>query len=74
MPTTDKEAKLITEIISEYLGPRVASELTRRLHEEVGACTDNESLRVSLKMLFTLCRKFPWIDGNPHEVKWGDDH
>ena len=74
MPTTDEEAQHISKIISEYLGPRVASELTLRLHKEVGEHTDNESLKVSLKMLYTLCRAFPWIDGNPHEVKWGDDH
>ena len=74
MPTTIEEAQHITELISEYLGPRVASELTARLHKEVGEKTDNDSLKVTLKMLYTLCRDFPWKDGNPHKTKWGDDH
>ena len=79
MPTSDSEAQQITKIISEYLGPRVAAELTERLHKEVGKNTDNESLRISLEMLFTLCRQFPWKDTYPtggmgKEVQWGDDH
>jgi hypothetical protein len=51
MPTNTNEALHISKIINEYIGPRVASQLTERLYEEVGKTTDNESLRVSLQML-----------------------
>ena len=54
MPTSQEEARKIYELINEYIGPRVAQELTERLHKEVGAHTDNESLAISLAMLFEL--------------------
>jgi len=54
MPTNINEALHISQIINEYIGPKVASELTGRLYEEVGKTTDNESLRISLQMLRDL--------------------
>ena len=54
MPTSVDEARKIQEIMDEYLPQRDAREVTRRLDEEVGQLTDNESLKVSLKMLRDL--------------------
>lgn len=54
MPTNQKEAKKIYQIINEYIGPKIAKELTSRLSLEVGKESDNESLRVSLEMLSSL--------------------
>ena len=54
MPTSVNEARKIQEIMDEYLPLRDAREVTRRLDEEVGQLTDNESLKVSLKMLRDL--------------------
>ena len=57
MPTNQQEAKKIYQIINEYIGPRVAKELTARLSSEVGKESDNESLRISLEMLSSLYNK-----------------
>ncbi len=54
MPTSNGEAKKIQEIIDDFLTPNQAREITRRLDEEVGQNTDNESLRDSLTMLRKL--------------------
>ena len=54
MPTSPSEAEKIASIINEYIEPSVAKELTGRLHEEVGQLSDNDSLKVSLKMLKSL--------------------
>ena len=54
MPTSVREAENIYRIINEFLSPEDAREVTRRLDEEVGQVTDNESLQVSLKMLRDL--------------------
>ena len=56
MPTSDSEAKKIQEIINDFLTKDQAKEITRRLDEEVASNTDNDSLRVSLKMLRSLYR------------------
>ncbi len=57
MPTSMSEAHKIASIINEYIGPKVAKELTSRLDEEVGQQSDNDSLKVSLQMLKMLYNK-----------------
>ena len=54
MPTSREEADKIYSIINEYLGPKISTELTRRLDEEVGQKSENDSLRISLSMLRNL--------------------
>ena len=54
MPTSIKEAVHISNIINYYLGPRVSSELTKRLYDEIGQETENDSLKASLEMLKDL--------------------
>lgn len=54
MPTSINEAKKIQEIINSFLSNEQAIEITQRLDDEVGKKTDNDSLRVSLKMLREL--------------------
>ena len=54
MPTSVSEATSICEILNEFLSLEDAREVTNRLHEEIGKNTDNESLKVSLKMLRDL--------------------
>jgi hypothetical protein len=51
MPTSNDEAKRICDIINDFLSEEQALEITRRLDEEVGIHTDNDSLKVSLRML-----------------------
>ena len=51
MPTTNAEALQIAKIVSEYISAEVARELFKRLDEEVGAHSANESLRHTLAML-----------------------
>lgn len=71
MPTTKGEAEKISTIINEYLGPKVAQELTGRLACEVGKTSSNDSLKESLSMLASLynveltCSKL----SNPLEVE-----
>ena len=54
MPTSVSEAKRIQGIIDDFLTLEQAKEITKRLHEEVGENTDNDSLKVSLAMLKNL--------------------
>ena len=54
MPTSVSEAKRIQRIINDFLTLEQAKEITQRLHEEVGENTNNDSLKVSLKMLKSL--------------------
>ena len=54
MPTSNDEAKKIVSIMNEYLSDSDAQSITRRLDEEVGQASDNDSLKVSLKMLRAL--------------------
>tara|TARA_Y100000310_G_C20623474_1_gene784581 strand:+ start:411 stop:608 length:198 start_codon:yes stop_codon:yes gene_type:complete len=54
MPTSDSEAKKIQEIMDDFLTAQEAKEITKRLDEEVGKHTDNDSLKVSLEMLRKL--------------------
>ncbi len=54
MPTTPLEAKQITTIIDRYLPFEKAKQCTRELRDEVGAHTDNQSLKVTLEMLAIL--------------------
>tara|TARA_R100000656_G_C3902645_1_gene119147 strand:+ start:88 stop:261 length:174 start_codon:yes stop_codon:yes gene_type:complete len=54
MPTSDREARKIQEIINDFLTVDQAKEITKRLVEEVGDKTDNDSLRDSLNMLRRL--------------------
>ena len=54
MPTSNDEAKNIVSIMNEYLTPEDAQSITRRLDEEVGRKSDNDSLKVSLQMLRAL--------------------
>ncbi|MAF24228.1 hypothetical protein CL634_01375 [bacterium] len=51
MPTSNDEAKRICDIINDFLSEEEALAITRRLDEEVGVHTDNDSLKVSLRML-----------------------
>lgn len=51
MPTSINEAKKIQEIINDFLTEDEAKEITKRLYEEVGQKTDNDSLKTSLMML-----------------------
>ena len=45
MPTSNDEAKRICDIINDFLSEEQALEITRRLDEEVGVHTDNDSLK-----------------------------
>jgi hypothetical protein len=54
MPTSNQEAQAIVEIVDEYLEQDKARELMARLNENVGATTDNSSLKISLQMLDAL--------------------
>ena len=54
MPTSDSEAKKIQEIINDFLTEEEAREIAVRLDEEVGKKTNNDSLKVSLRMLRRL--------------------
>lgn len=54
MPTTQQEAANIVGILNEYLSTEEAHELASRLDEKVGQETDNDSLKVTLKMLKSL--------------------
>ena len=54
MPTSNDEAKKIVSIMNEYLSDSDAQSITRRLVEEVGQASDNDSLKVSLQMLRAL--------------------
>jgi len=54
MPTTSAEAQQIAKIVSEFIDADVARELFARLDDEVGAHSDNQSLRDSLAMLRLL--------------------
>jgi hypothetical protein len=54
MPTSNDEAKRICDIINNFLSEEEAIAITRRLDEEVGVHTDNDSLKVSLRMLRNL--------------------
>ena len=54
MPTSNDEARKIVSLMSEYLSDSDAQSITRRLDEEVGQTSDNDSLKVSLQMLRAL--------------------
>ena len=54
MPTSNDEARKIVSIMNEYLSDSDAQSITRRLDEEVGQTSDNDSLKVSLQMLRAL--------------------
>ena len=59
MPTNLMEAKKIYSIVNDYLGLKAARELTKRLVTEVGAETENDSLRQSLRMLYDMYHSNP---------------
>ena len=54
MPTSNDEARKIVSIMNEYLSDSDPQSITRRLDEEVGQASDNDSLKVSLQMLRAL--------------------
>jgi hypothetical protein len=54
MPTSNEEAGSIVRIMNDFLSPGDAKTITRRLDEEVGQKSDNDSLKVSLGMLRAL--------------------
>ncbi len=64
MPTSVEEAHNIVRIMNDFLTHDQAVEITKRLNEEVGAKTDNMSLKVSLEMLKDLYEKMP----PPHPI------
>ena len=59
MPTNKEEARRIYNIVNDYIGIRVARELTKRLVVEVGTETTNGSLKKSLQMLYDLYHSNP---------------
>ena len=59
MPTNKEEARRIYNIVNDYIGLRVARELTKRLVSEVGTETTNGSLKESLQMLYNLYHSNP---------------
>jgi len=59
MPTNKEEARRIYNIVNDYIGLRVARELTKRLVVEVGTETTNGSLKESLQMLYDLYHSNP---------------
>ena len=65
MPTTRDEAEKIFTIINEYVGPKIAQELTARLDSEVGRVSDNDSLKESLTMLASLYNTDPPYSPKP---------
>jgi len=54
MPTSRSEAKKIYAIMNDFLSLSDAVEITLRLDEEVGQKSENDSLKISLKMLRNL--------------------
>ena len=54
MPTSNEEARRMVRIMDDFLSPEDAKAITRRLVEEVGQKSDNDSLKVSLGMLRAL--------------------
>ena len=54
MPTSNEEAANIVHIMNDFLSPEDAKTITRRLDEEVGQKSVNDSLKVSLRMLRSL--------------------
>jgi hypothetical protein len=54
MPTSNEEARRMVRIMDDFLSPEDAKAITRRLDEEVGQKSDNDSLKVSLGMLRAL--------------------
>jgi hypothetical protein len=54
MPTSNDEARNIVSIMDDFLSPEDAKNITQRLDDEVGKKSDNDSLKVSLKMLRAL--------------------
>lgn len=54
MPTSNDEARNIVRIMNDFLSPEDAKAVTQRLDDEVGQKSDNDSLKVSLKMLRAL--------------------
>jgi hypothetical protein len=54
VPTSNEEAGSIVRIMNDFLSPDDAKTITRRLDEEVGQKSDNDSLKVSLGMLRAL--------------------
>lgn len=59
MPTSAEEAQNIVSIMNDYLPFDKATEITKRLDQEVGSKTDNNSLKVSLQMLRALYENTP---------------
>jgi hypothetical protein len=58
MPTSNNEAENIVKISQEYIPMDKMKELFVRLDEEVGAFSNNDSLKVSLKMMRNLVENF----------------
>jgi hypothetical protein len=60
MPTTNQEANDIIAVISKYLPVDKARELAVELDEQIGARTENDSLRTTLGMLRKLLENNPF--------------
>ncbi len=54
MPTTVNEAESIKNIMRQYLSDGECYSLSKKLNEEVGVPTTNDSLKISLRMLHEL--------------------
>lgn len=57
MPTSNDEVKKIVRIINAHVDRETAMKITEQLYEEVGRHTENESLKVSLQMLYTIYKR-----------------
>jgi len=58
-PKPRKEEKAIQQILSDYLSPEAAKEITERLNTEVGESTEDESLKSSLEMFKNIYEEEP---------------
>ena len=54
MPITNREARIIKDIVNSYISPEDAKQMFSELVEEVANVTDNDSVKQSILMLNTL--------------------
>ena len=54
MPITNREARIIKDIVNSYISPEDARQMFSELVEEVADITDNDSVKQSILMLNTL--------------------
>ena len=54
MPITNREARIIKDIVNSYIEENDAREMFNELVEEVADTTENDSVKQSILMLHTL--------------------